>query len=105
MERMALLWQNAYVKIPRVTIAANSMRLPADLVQYGPAYLPIAVLWHRGSPAPPDLQVLDVGCFGAIRPRKNQLAQAFAAIAYAEAHKIPMRPIRFVSHFPRRAPS
>lgn len=31
--------------------------------------------------------VMDVGCFGAIRPLKNQLLQALAAIEYAKKHK------------------
>ena len=30
--------------------------------------------------------IINIGCFGAIRPLKNQLSQAFAAISYADKH-------------------
>lgn len=30
--------------------------------------------------------IINIGCFGAIRPLKNQLSQAFAAISYADAN-------------------
>jgi hypothetical protein len=52
-----------------------------------PAYLPN--IYEPG--VPPHLKTLDrtgpniwIGCLGAIRPLKNQLQQAFAAIAYAD---------------------
>ena len=35
--------------------------------------------------------ILDVGCFGAIRPMKNSLIQAFAAIEYADRAKKKLR--------------
>jgi hypothetical protein len=31
---------------------------------------------------------VDIGCFGAIRPMKNQLAQAMAAIVFADSHRM-----------------
>lgn len=33
-------------------------------------------------------KTIDIGCFGAIRPLKNQLIQAFAAIALADKHRL-----------------
>lgn len=33
-------------------------------------------------------KTIDIGCFGAIRPLKNQLIQAFAAITLADQHKL-----------------
>jgi hypothetical protein len=95
-EGIALEWLFAYSSIPNVAIAANSDDATADLCQQGlrtqylPNYYPIvdayrerAEMWNPG--------VLNVGCFGAIRPMKNQLAQAFAAIAYAKEHKCELR--------------
>lgn len=38
-----------------------------------------------------DPEVLDIGCFGAVRPMKNQLTQALAAIEFAKQLKRPMR--------------
>lgn len=35
--------------------------------------------------------VIDVGCFGAIRPLKNQLLQAVAAMQYADKHNLTLR--------------
>lgn len=35
--------------------------------------------------------VLDIGCFGAIRPLKNTLIQAFAAIRFADRLGLPLR--------------
>ena len=34
---------------------------------------------------------IDIGCFGAVRPMKNQLLQAMAAIAFANKHNLTMR--------------
>jgi len=35
--------------------------------------------------------VIDIACFGAIRPMKNQLIQALAAIEFAEKHRMHLR--------------
>jgi hypothetical protein len=41
---------------------------------------------HRAAAA-----VADVGCFGAVRPLKNQLLQAVAAVRFADAHGLKLR--------------
>lgn len=35
-------------------------------------------------------KTIDIGCFGAIRPLKNQLIQAFAAMTFADEHKLEL---------------
>lgn len=88
-EGMALDWIAGYLAQP-IEIMCNSTLLQADLRQvaddfgrpealitYGPNYYPPSSSF---SPAPAQLHI---GCFGAIRPLKNQLAQAVAAIAFS----------------------
>jgi len=87
-EGQALGWLFEYKSIPNVYIASNSIRATRDLRElntlYLPNYYPINCL--KAYKAPSDCQ-LDIGCFGAIRPLKNQLAQAFAAIEYAKQER------------------
>lgn len=83
-EGLAISWLHQYTLIKNVRIAANSVRATRDLRSFGAFYLP------NYYPIPPVDKVvrtpgLKIGCFGAIRPMKNQLIQAFAAIEYAES--------------------
>lgn len=39
----------------------------------------------------PEKEILDIGCFGAVRPLKNQLLQAMAAIQFGEETGKPIR--------------
>jgi glycosyltransferase involved in cell wall biosynthesis len=88
-EGMTFEWLNEYVTYHNVFIAANSERIFEDLkdlfhkpIQYLPNYYPIEkaeiVIQEDKDP-----DMLDIGCFGAIRPLKNQLIQAVAAIRFA----------------------
>lgn len=101
-EGIALEWIAKYVKYPNVSFASNSLTSVRDIraivgsahpewsngqvaakVPYLPNFYP-----HRAKLArvkKPDHKYLDVACFGAIRPLKNQLIQAVAAIEYAES--------------------
>ena len=100
-EGVAFEWINQYIRMPNVYVSANSLTAQRDLEQYLAAtpikrsllnkliYLPN---WYpvksttRASKA--VLQVgdeLHVGCFGAIRPMKNHLLQAAAAVEFAQA--------------------
>ncbi len=89
-EGIAMEWLFAYLKLPHVTVSANSLRAQSDLgsifnvpIPYTPNYYPLYPLEPiKGLPAD---NLIDVGCFGAIRPMKNQFAQAVAAIAWANA--------------------
>jgi hypothetical protein len=90
-EGIAMEWLSEYPKIG-VGVIANSPEtfdafraiLPHDSVTYLPnVYIPESrdpVRKHEAR------QRFDIGCFGAIRPMKNQLAQAIAAIRFSEEH-------------------
>jgi len=95
-EGMALEWIRKLAPMyPAVIIAANSPRMQQDLVDllHVPVdYLPnYYVTEHEYAKIHRLHGVLNVGCFGAIRPLKNQLIQAVAAIHYANVHKLALR--------------
>ncbi len=86
-EGVAMHWLFDYLKKPNVFVAFNSTYALHDFARvsgfdkllYLPNYYP------EQSPTSGTLSSTDlnVGCFGAIRPLKNQLIQAMAAIGYA----------------------
>lgn len=96
-EGMAMDWIAKYFRLqeqhPQFHIAPNSHFMVKDLertfhreVVYAPnIYQP-----HKRHipphfiPVDKDPRILEIGCFGAIRPLKNQLIQAMAAIAFAD---------------------
>jgi len=108
-EGIAFGWTAEYLKRPNVSVAPNSLRMLADArflasqahpdwtpwelsrrVPYLPNFYPADDL----SPHPrktPD-GIFDVGCFGAVRPLKNPLTQAIAAMEMA---RFLQRPLRF----------
>lgn len=106
-EGVAISWLADYVKRSNVIIAANSTRSLADMrlliSESYPAWTKAMVeekvilldnyypVWPRQRQTKTDFSVLDVGCFGAIRPMKNQLNQAIAAIEAASEMKKPLR--------------
>ncbi len=61
------------------------------LVSYGPNFYPFpgraAVTPH----SPVAKGEINIGCFGAVRPLKNHLAQAIAAISFANAQDLKLR--------------
>lgn len=87
-EGCAISWIAAYRK-QGIAVAFNSTQAVEDFstvwrVEYLPNYYPVRP--RRSKDA--STCKLDIGCFGAIRPLKNQLIQAFAAISYANDRKI-----------------
>ena len=88
-EGQALGWLFEYAKLGRhVHIAANSDRAAKELsgllhcpVLWLPNYYPVDMCYHGFKT--PARHVVDVGCFGAIRPMKNHLLQAVAAVKFA----------------------
>ncbi len=103
---VAMSWLTQYVQQPNVSIASNSTYGTRDFdsvigaanpqwteaqIQSKVRYLPN---WYSATPIGlskiPD-STLDVGCFGAIRPLKNQLIQCLAAIEWARALDKPLR--------------
>jgi hypothetical protein len=94
-EGVAMDWLFAYPQYPNVSIAFNdkltasefSFLIPGS-VSYLPNYYPPIFKKPMGT----MLNPIKIGCFGAIRPLKNQLVQAMAAILYA---KKSMRAMEF----------
>ena len=102
-EGMAMDWAMRYLDIPNVMLSSNSERATKDfrallssrypnftikqivektlpLMNYYPTENhPIPDVFKKGDP------YLNVGCFGAIRPLKNHLNQAIAAIRFSQS--------------------
>ena len=88
-EGMAMDWLNEYAKFKNITIACNAPRMLREMqwylgkekVIYLPNFYPQD---YKYKPFNKNKDVIDIACFGAIRPLKNHLVQAFAAIQFAE---------------------
>lgn len=87
-EGIAIEWITAMAKMhPKVEVAANNLTMCRDLstllnvpIRYLPNHYAVELKRpHRRT----ECGVINISCFGAIRPLKNQLIQAVAAIAYA----------------------
>jgi hypothetical protein len=76
-------------------ISPNTYELACDLHDLGMrcVYLPNIYSPMEGfdNPNKKFNRILDVGCFGAVRPMKNNLAQAMAAIKFADDLNMHMR--------------
>lgn len=88
-EGIAMDWIYQYQKYDNVFISINSKTTYKDLSQlltkpiiYLPNYYPVKLFKFHKRPKP-NCTTIDIGCFGAIRPLKNQLYQAVAAIQFA----------------------
>lgn len=95
-EGIALEWTLGYVR-RGVEVMSNSPRaqgalkavatahgLPEALLTYGPNVYPASVPTAR-SHLRREARHVDIACFGAIRPLKNHLSQAVAAISFGDA--------------------
>lgn len=88
-EGIAMEWLIEYDKISEnVFISANSTRAAHELksflekpIHYLPNYYPVT---HSHFHKKEIDSIIHIGCFGAIRPMKNQLMQAIAALKFAE---------------------
>lgn len=83
-EGMVVKWLKEYTEIG-VEVSFNSLVTRQDFEVifpsiYLPNYYPVRKIRHRERSG----DVVDVGCFGAIRPLKNQLIQCLAAIRFAK---------------------
>jgi hypothetical protein len=97
-EGMAIQWILGYEEVrkefPNLHVAANSDRFVRDLwlarkipVAYAPnAYDPdrYAETTYKKVVIDHSQNILNIGCFGAIRPMKNTLIQAMAAMGFAD---------------------
>lgn len=88
-EGIAMEWIFEYQKYDNVYVSINSPRIEKELNSvlpkislYLPNYYPVEFGLDHFKPIP-NRDYIDIGCFGAIRPMKNQLLQAIAAIKFA----------------------
>lgn len=86
-EGVAMGWLKSFCLIPNVHIASNSTRCANELqktfghkIFYLPNYYELTECNRVESK---DKDHIDISCFGAIRPMKNHLLQAVAAIKFA----------------------
>jgi hypothetical protein len=99
-EGIAFDWIGDYIEFPNVIIAPNSKRALKDVrnfvktkTYWGDEYLKEKVIllpnsypivWKRKTYSQKD-EYIDIACFGAVRPMKNHVIQALAAIEFAES--------------------
>lgn len=103
-EGIAYDWAMRYSKIENVFLSSNSLETNSEMESlirardgrgiivncpYLPNYYPKNQFRHRGVVDPRS--VVDIGCFGAIRPLKNHMIQAVAAIKFAERNRKTLR--------------
>jgi hypothetical protein len=99
-EGMAMDWIGEYSKFRNVIIAVNAPRMLRETklflehmhnwnektvnkkVIYLPNFYPQE---YKHKTLNKDKDVIDIGCFGAVRPLKNHLLQAFGAIEFADS--------------------
>ena len=93
-EGMALDWIFRYLERRHVEVGCNDGHTRREIqvlanargiekhISYLPNYYP--PFFHPRHHNPSLMRVVNVACFGAIRPLKNQLMQAVAAICYGE---------------------
>ena len=95
-EGYAISWIKGLIAIKNSYVAFNSLATERQFfaLGYKPYYLPnIYSDVNDVIPQPSDKQdhILDVGCFGSIRPMKNQLFQAMTAALYCNLHHLKLR--------------
>ena len=101
-EGMALDWLGDYAAFPNIIIAANAPRALAEVrfflgykmkwnsetqnrrVIHLPNFYPQNYLYKEFNF---EKEYIDIGCFGAVRPLKNHMMQAIAAIKFADSIK------------------
>ena len=105
-EGMAMDWISDYSSCARVVIAANALRMQRELqimlklrnawtdreararVIYLPNYYPQS---YKTKPFDHHKPTVNICCFGAVRPMKNHLLQAVAALEFAAHHRKTLR--------------
>lgn len=88
-EGIAVDWIYKYLEYKNVKVSINSKRADREFslvtgenFLYLPNYYPVG-FFNKNKPCIKHKKILNVGCFGAVRPMKNHLLQAFASIEYA----------------------
>jgi hypothetical protein len=96
-EGIAMDWIADYLSFNNVYLGVNAprmmrecknylqMRYPSRIFDYKVIYLPnYYPQEYQTKKFNRDKDVVDIGCFGAVRPLKNHLLQAFGAIEFAD---------------------
>lgn len=99
MEGMAMEWLRGYQELnaPQLTVAPNVDAMSVDLhwiLDLKTIHLPNVYCpepYPQQDLPPKDDTVVNIGCFGSIRPMKNTLAQAVAAIKWADYESLHCR--------------
>lgn len=98
-EGIAMEWLKGYAKFDNVNIGANSKDFIQSLkpiierdIFYLPNYYPISdTPKYRKYEFNYEDDVINIGLFGAIRPMKNSLTQAMAAMIYADEKDMKLK--------------
>lgn len=105
-EGIAIEWIKDYNKTKNTIVSFNNYQTNRDFINIGvdSVYLPnlypqlskfsyfkyflssVKEKFCKWFGCTENKTIINIGCFGAIRPLKNQLSQAFAAISYADKH-------------------
>lgn len=87
-EGMAMRWMFDYLKQPNTVVSTNSTRAQRELSYLLSTDIPLLLNYYpttnERAITPSMSDEVDVCCFGAIRPLKNHLMQALAAIKFAD---------------------
>jgi hypothetical protein len=97
-EGMAMDWIGDYLSFKNVYLGVNAPRMlrecknylqikyPGRIMDYRLIYLPNYYPQdYKTKPLNKDKDVVDIGCFGAVRPLKNHLLQSFGAMEFADS--------------------
>lgn len=94
-EGIAMDWVYGYMKYKNVIVSINSKRIMKEFnailpksVLYLPNFYPLSKVENNHTQEP---GVINIGCFGAIRPLKNQLLQAVSAIEFANEEGLKLK--------------
>lgn len=94
LEGIAVDWIRRYEAQPNVFVAANSLPAQLDLsTVVGKPILYLPNFYPQSFQRPKAQSIcgeLNVGCFGAIRPMKNHLEQAIAAVQFADKNNLKL---------------
>lgn len=102
-EGMSMDWTLRYLDHPNITLAPNSPRIYDNirrvlLQKYDAKFVDSKLVYLPNYYDPEfdndyvvgNKRHLDIGCFGSVRPLKNQLIQAIAAMAFADEIGLPL---------------
>lgn len=85
---------NSYVTYRNFSGLDNSLYLPNIYEVFEKQHISFKEHWNyilHPKYFVPEKPIYNIGCFGAIRPMKNQLLQAFAAIAFGDKNNVSIR--------------